>query len=195
MNGGALCPDAPPTEADQPQTRCTVSCATPVRADRPAARAYRPVVQKSAEWCMIQASTVHGELDMECAYTRKNRDLGRRSPWRLRRGLSQRDMVPTRQRLGMANMLLLEERLAKARSMTGRWNILALLFAVRTAMAFQFQSTAALAPMLRQEFGVGPAEIGLLIGLYLAPGVALAIPGGASVIAMEISRLSLPGLR
>jgi hypothetical protein len=79
--------------------------------------------------------------------------------------------------------------------MSGRWNILALLFAVRTAMAFQFQSTAAMAPMLRQEFGVGPAEIGLLIGLYLAPGVALAIPGGASVIAMEISRLSLPGLR
>jgi MFS family permease len=63
--------------------------------------------------------------------------------------------------------------------MTGRWNILALLFAVRTVMAFQFQSAAALAPMLRQEFGVGPAEIGLLIGLYLAPGVALAIPGGA----------------
>ncbi|MGP0093186.1 MAG: CynX/NimT family MFS transporter [Xanthobacteraceae bacterium] len=63
--------------------------------------------------------------------------------------------------------------------MTGRWSVLALLFAVRTAMAFQFQSVAALAPMVRQEFGVGPAEIGLLIGLYLAPGIALALPGGA----------------
>jgi MFS family permease len=63
--------------------------------------------------------------------------------------------------------------------MTGRWSVLALLFAVRTAMAFQFQSVAALAPMLRSEFGFGPAEIGLLIRLYLAPGVALALPGGA----------------
>ena len=63
--------------------------------------------------------------------------------------------------------------------MTGRWSTLALLFAVRTAMAFQFQSVAALAPMLKNDFGIGSAEIGLLIGLYLAPGIALAVPGGA----------------
>jgi MFS family permease len=60
-----------------------------------------------------------------------------------------------------------------------RWSILALLFAVRTAMAFQFQSVAALAPFLRQAFGVDLVEIGLLIGLYLAPGIVLAVPGGA----------------
>jgi MFS family permease len=62
--------------------------------------------------------------------------------------------------------------------MTSRWGVLALLFAVRTAMAFQFQAVAALAPLMRSELGVSLADIGLLIGLYLAPGIALATPGG-----------------
>ncbi len=46
-------------------------------------------------------------------------------------------------------------------------------------MAFQFQSVAAVAPLLSREFGVSLADIGVLIGLYFAPGVALAMPGGA----------------
>jgi MFS family permease len=50
---------------------------------------------------------------------------------------------------------------------------------VRAAMAFQFQSVAAVAPLLSREFGVSLADIGVLIGLYFAPGVALAMPGGA----------------
>jgi len=60
-----------------------------------------------------------------------------------------------------------------------RWAILAVLFAVRSTIAFQFQSVAAVAPLLSSEFGVSLAEIGVLIGLYFAPGVALALPGGA----------------
>jgi MFS family permease len=60
-----------------------------------------------------------------------------------------------------------------------RWTILAVLFTVRLTMAFQFQSVAAVAPLLGQAFGVGLADIGMLIGLYFAPGVALALPGGA----------------
>jgi MFS family permease len=60
-----------------------------------------------------------------------------------------------------------------------RWAILAVLFAVRATMAFQFQSVAAVAPLLGHEFGVSLADIGILIGLYFAPGVALALPGGA----------------
>ena len=54
-----------------------------------------------------------------------------------------------------------------------------MLFTVRLTMAFQFQSVAAVAPLLGQAFGVGLADIGMLIGLYFAPGVALALPGGA----------------
>jgi MFS family permease len=60
-----------------------------------------------------------------------------------------------------------------------RWEILAVLFMVRLTMAFQFQSVAAVAPLLKAQFGVGIAEIGFLIGLYFTPGVALALPGGA----------------
>ena len=63
--------------------------------------------------------------------------------------------------------------------MRSRWGILAVLFAVRAAMAFQFQSVAAVAPLLSSEYGVGLADVGVLIGLYFAPGVALALPGGA----------------
>ncbi|MDO8398981.1 MAG: MFS transporter [Bradyrhizobium sp.] len=63
--------------------------------------------------------------------------------------------------------------------MGNRWGILAVLFAVRSTIAFQFQSVAAVAPLLTSQFGVSLADIGVLIGLYFAPGVALALPGGA----------------
>jgi MFS family permease len=65
------------------------------------------------------------------------------------------------------------------RRLRNRWSILAVLFVVRLTMAFQFQSVAAVAPLLGREFGVGLADIGILIGLYFAPGIALALPGGA----------------
>jgi MFS family permease len=60
-----------------------------------------------------------------------------------------------------------------------RWGILAVLFVVRLTMAFQFQSVAAVAPLLGHDFGAGLADIGILIGLYFTPGIALALPGGA----------------
>ncbi len=63
--------------------------------------------------------------------------------------------------------------------MSNRWYVLALLFSVRVAMAFQFQAVAALSPLIMSEFKVGIADIGLLIGLYLSPGILLAYPGGA----------------
>lgn len=63
--------------------------------------------------------------------------------------------------------------------MAGRWSVLAVLFAVRATMGFQFQSVAAVAPIVARDFGIDLADIGLLIGLYLAPGVAIALPGGA----------------
>jgi predicted MFS family arabinose efflux permease len=54
--------------------------------------------------------------------------------------------------------------------MSNRWYVLALLFCVRVAMAFQFQTVAALSPLIMSEFKVNIADIGLLIGLYLSPG-------------------------
>lgn len=64
-------------------------------------------------------------------------------------------------------------------ALRNRWSILAVLFTVRLSMAFQFQSVAAVAPLLGTKFGVSIADIGILIGLYFTPGVALSLPGGA----------------
>ena len=63
--------------------------------------------------------------------------------------------------------------------MRNRWVVLALLYFVRATMAVQFQSVAAVAPLLGADFGVSLADIGILVGLYSVPGVALALPGGA----------------
>jgi MFS family permease len=46
-------------------------------------------------------------------------------------------------------------------------------------MGFQFQSLASVSPLLVREFGIVYADIGFLIGLYMLPGIALALPGGA----------------
>lgn len=46
-------------------------------------------------------------------------------------------------------------------------------------MAFQFQSVAALSPLMIDSFLLSIAEIGLLIGLYLGPGVIVAVLGGS----------------
>eukprot|EP00752_Nemacystus_decipiens_P019260 g17316.t1 len=63
--------------------------------------------------------------------------------------------------------------------MAMRWKILSLLFAIRVTMALQYQAAAALSPFLTEYYGIQLADIGLLIGLYLSPGIAIALPGGA----------------
>jgi predicted MFS family arabinose efflux permease len=65
------------------------------------------------------------------------------------------------------------------RALSNRWGILAVLFTVRLTMAFQFQSVAAVAPLLAAKFDASLADLGLLIGLYFTPGIALSLPGGA----------------
>ena len=62
-------------------------------------------------------------------------------------------------------------------ALRNRWGILAVLFVVRLTMAFQFQSVAAVAPLLGTKFGVSLADIGLLIGLYFTPGIVLCVAG------------------
>jgi MFS family permease len=61
-----------------------------------------------------------------------------------------------------------------------RWRILALLFLARIASGLQFQTLASVGPDLTVAFGLGYAEIGTLIGLFMAPGIFLAIPAGLS---------------
>ena len=60
-----------------------------------------------------------------------------------------------------------------------RWGILAILFTVRAVMGFQFQSIASVSTFLVDDLGIEFAEIGILVGLYLLPGIVLAYPSGA----------------
>ncbi|WP_235857795.1 MFS transporter [Marimonas lutisalis] len=61
-----------------------------------------------------------------------------------------------------------------------RWRILALLFAARVGLGFQFQTMGAVGTNLSDTFGLDNAQIGLMIGLFMAPGLFLALPAGFS---------------
>ena len=58
------------------------------------------------------------------------------------------------------------------------WLILATLTLARTTMGFQFQSVAAMGPILTSDSIISHTELGALIGIYLLPGVLFAFPGG-----------------
>lgn len=62
--------------------------------------------------------------------------------------------------------------------MQQRWKSLAALTIARAAIGFQFQTVAALAPFLQRDLALDKAQLGWLIGLYLLPGAAVALPGG-----------------
>ncbi|HKW93223.1 MAG TPA: MFS transporter [Methylomirabilota bacterium] len=59
-----------------------------------------------------------------------------------------------------------------------RWRMLLLIFFTRTSLGFQFQSIAALTPFLVSAFDLSYAQAGLLMGLFMLPGVVMAVPGG-----------------
>ena len=58
------------------------------------------------------------------------------------------------------------------------WLILAALTLARMTMGFQFQSIAAVGPVLTSNSIITYSELGVLIGIYLLPGALFAIPGG-----------------
>ena len=62
--------------------------------------------------------------------------------------------------------------------MPQRWLVLAILTFARAAIGFQFQSVSALSPFLLDQFELSYAALGTLIGIYLFPGIAVALPGG-----------------
>lgn len=74
------------------------------------------------------------------------------------------------------------------------WWILSLLVLARTAIAFQFQSIAALGPLLVEEFDVDYVVLGTVIGLYMLPGVVVALPGGLLGQRFGEKRIALLGL-
>src|SRR5580765_8576261 len=72
--------------------------------------------------------------------------------------------------------------------------MLAALTFARTSMGFQFQSVAALAPFVVPELGLDHAQLGWLIGIYLLPGVVIALPGGLLGARYGDKRMTLAGL-
>jgi predicted MFS family arabinose efflux permease len=75
-----------------------------------------------------------------------------------------------------------------------RWLILTVLFLARTAIAFQFQAVAALSWLIIPDFGIAYAQLGLLIGLYLLPGIIIALPGGMLGRYFGDRRIALVGM-
>ena len=73
--------------------------------------------------------------------------------------------------------------------MSQRWKMLSVLFFARLVMAFQFQSVAALSPLIVDRYLLSLLDIGLLIGLYLGPGVIVAFAGGAIAARMGDRRV------
>jgi len=59
-----------------------------------------------------------------------------------------------------------------------RWLMLLVIFLTRTSMGFQFQSIAALTSFVVPAFELSYAQVGLLMGLFMLPGVIIALPGG-----------------
>jgi MFS family permease len=75
-----------------------------------------------------------------------------------------------------------------------RWIALAVLTLARTAMGAQFQSVAAISPLLMERLHIGNTEIGVLVGLFSLPGVVLALPGGLLGARFGDRRVVLAGL-
>ena len=60
------------------------------------------------------------------------------------------------------------------------WRILLLLFMARIGLGFQIQNLGSVGDNLVQDFGLDYVEIGTLIGLFMLPGLLLALPAGYS---------------
>jgi MFS family permease len=74
-----------------------------------------------------------------------------------------------------------------------RWIMLGVLFIVRLSMGYQIQSVASVSSTLVSEFGFSYAQVGTLIGLFLLPGIIIAIPSGLMTRAVSDKYLLMLG--
>src|SRR5258708_30636633 len=82
-----------------------------------------------------------------------------------------------------------------------RWAMLALLFAARAGLGFQFQTLGSVADPLAARLHLSFAQIGTLIGLFMVPGLVLSIPAGFAgrhasdrvLVALGLAGLALGG--
>tara|TARA_B100000989_G_scaffold293500_1_gene271003 strand:+ start:150 stop:1316 length:1167 start_codon:yes stop_codon:yes gene_type:complete len=86
--------------------------------------------------------------------------------------------------------------------MNNRWFILGLLFVTRISLGFQFQTMGSTSDKVIYELALNYAAIGTLIGLFMLPGLLLAIPAGLAgnifsdkaLIGFGLIALSLGGI-
>ena len=82
-----------------------------------------------------------------------------------------------------------------------RWLILFLLFFARISLGFQFQTMGSVSSQIIDKLSFNYTQIGSLIGLFMVPGLFLAIPAGLtgnflsdkSIIGLGLISLSLGG--
>jgi predicted MFS family arabinose efflux permease len=75
-----------------------------------------------------------------------------------------------------------------------RWFILAVLFIARFALGYQFQSAGSVAPYLKRDLDLDYAQIGVLIGVFILPGVAISVPSGFLVSRFGDKNIVLAGM-
>jgi MFS family permease len=75
-----------------------------------------------------------------------------------------------------------------------RWFILAVLFIARFALGYQFQSAGSAAPFLIHDLDVDYAQVGILIGAFILPGVAVSIPSGLLIQRFGDKRVVMAGM-
>jgi predicted MFS family arabinose efflux permease len=74
-----------------------------------------------------------------------------------------------------------------------RWMMLIVLFLVRLAMGYQFQSVASVSTYLVTDLGLSYTQVGTLIGFFLLPGIFIAIPSGTLTRAVTDKNLLMIG--
>jgi MFS family permease len=62
--------------------------------------------------------------------------------------------------------------------LTNRWAVLALLCFIRLVMGLQLQTASALSAFIVPQLGLDYTQLGMLVGLFMLPGIPLSIPSG-----------------
>lgn len=63
-------------------------------------------------------------------------------------------------------------------SLDSRWVFLGILTIIRLTLGFQFQTVGSTSSFLRDDLAISHAQIGTLIGLFMLPGIFIALPSG-----------------
>jgi predicted MFS family arabinose efflux permease len=75
-----------------------------------------------------------------------------------------------------------------------RWTILGTLALARASMAYQMQTVGSVSAYIAGDLRVDYTGLGMLIGLYMLPGVVLALPGGMLGMRFGDARVCTAGL-